>query len=189
MPVFATPNGFWHYFFSDMRELSRGRRIRIAIVIFIGLLTVTLPFFSYESPTSNKVTWSGLDVAHTVVTGSTDKVLPRMRFRIDRSGSWFGGLDPFYVVGFCVAYSALLLSGVVILMQPLRRVLRLSAPIGAIGAFSCVGRRGLTVFTGLDRVHSGVGPFMLVVASVIVLLMAETEPPLAPPTSSPESAL
>ena len=190
MPVFARPNGFWHYFFSDMRELSWGRRIRIAIVIFIGLLTVTLPFFSYESPDSGKVIWSGLDVAHTVITGSTNKVLPRMRFLIDRSDSGFKGLDPFYVAGFCAAYSALLLSGVVILIQPLRKVLRLLAPIGALGAFLCVGRRGnLTVFTGLDGVHSEVGPFMLVMASVIVLLIAETEPSPAPTTTSPESAL
>jgi hypothetical protein len=175
MPVFATPNSFWHYFFSDMRKLDRNQRAVIAFLIFLGCLTLTLSFFSYPSPTSGKVSWTGFKVAESVLTKSTANPLPRMYYQVDPAEHWFGVWSPVYVVAFAVAYGCLLICGIAAAAQPLRRILRIAGPLGALAALFCTGRSRLYVFEGADGVSTGVGPWMLALILAALILVADAK--------------
>ena len=172
MPIFATPNRFWYYFFSDMRRLDRLQRILIAFFLWMGLLTLTLRFIGFESTGSGQVRWTGFDVLSSILRGSPSKPVPPMP-------SWagtgmFGVWDPLYVIGVVTGYASLAVCAFAIVFQPLRRLIRLAGPVGAFAAYTCLGRSNLYAFDYyIHGVHAGVGPLMLAIILIVIWLIAD----------------
>ena len=174
MPQFASPHGFWYYIFSDMRKLDNRQRKVIAFLLLLGLLTTTLTFFSFDSPQTGHVRWTGFDILSSLVKGSPEMVLLQVP-------SWyepglFGYWNPLYLLGFISAYLALAISAFATAFQPFRRVLRLTGPWGACAAYWCLGRGHPGPFGALvPGILPGLGPLMLAIILLLTWLIAEVE--------------
>lgn len=174
MPVFATRTGFLHYLLSDMRRLDKGQRLLISFLLFLGLLTPTLYFFSFDSPEFGHVRWTGFDVISCMIRGVPPQPLPKMRAwaQLGRFGIW----DPLYFVAFVTAYVSLGISGIAAAFQPLRRLFRLTGTLGVFAAYWCVGRSSTYPFNDfITGIHSGWGPVMLGIILVLMWLVAEVK--------------
>jgi hypothetical protein len=134
-----------------------------------------LTFFSYKSSTSEKVSWTGFEIAKSLLTGSTTKSIPPTRYPVDTTADWFGVWEPIYIVSFVAAYSCMLICGIAAAIQPLRRILRLAGPVGAMAASFCVGKGGSYVFRDAPQLRAGIGPLMLTLVLVTLLLVAEAD--------------
>lgn len=174
MPVFATRTGFLHYLFSDMRRLDKRQRLLIAFLLFLGFLTPTLYFFSFDSPGFGHVRWTGLDVMYCMLRGVPPQPLPKLH-------SWaeagrFGVWDPLYFVAFLTAYVSLGISGFAVAFQPLRRLFRLTGTVGVFAAYWCVGRSSTEPFNDfIVGIRSGWGPVMLGIILVLMWLIADAK--------------
>jgi hypothetical protein len=169
--------GFFRYFFSEMRSLGARERLLIIFLLFLGNLALTLNFFSYQSSTGPAmVHWTGLEVARSIITGSAVQPPPSAGSGQTLGNGYFGIWDPLYSVAFITAYGCLTITALAAIIEPLRRIVRLSGPLGVCASYCCIGKSRLYVFNDTNGVHAGLGPVMLGVVVLTIYLLADPTP-------------
>ena len=167
--------GFFRYFFSDMSSLGKRQRLLIVFLLLLGNLALTLNFFSYQSISDPaRISWTGIDVAQSIVAGSAAKPLPAASYGEDLGIGYFGIWDAFYFLAFVTAYSCLSITALAAVIEPLRRIVRLSGPVGIFASYWCIGRSRLYVFHNAKGVQSG--PVMLGIVTLTIYLVADPQP-------------
>jgi hypothetical protein len=160
-----------------MRSLGKRQRLLIVFLLFLGNLALTLNFFSYQSGSDPaRTSWTGLEVAQSIITGSTAKPLPTASYGGDLGIGYFGIWDALYFLAFVTAYSCLTITALAAVIEPLRRIVRLSGPAGIFASYGCIGRSRLYVFHNARGVQSGLGPLMLGIVILAIYLVADPRP-------------
>jgi hypothetical protein len=167
MPVFAMPFRWRDLLFREMRPLGRRSRSLGLAAAALGILAVSLPLFSFPSGTSERVSWSAIDVM-AQIEGTSAKPLPKFQPWVE-FGRW-GIWDPFFLLALFSTYVLLAACAAGIAIPALRKLFLLVGPLVFLSAVS-LAESVRWPFVGSEQARADVGVAVLVLVSCGLMVL------------------